>query len=283
MISLALSRHLEERLGESQGNTFRILRTTPVTGGCINHAHRLETTTGNYFVKYNSSTRFPGMFEAEAKGLKILAETKTVRVPEIILTGDVSGFSYIVLEFLESAEQKENYWENAGIQLAQLHRSTSENFGLDHDNFIGSIPQSNKQHNDWIEFFLKERILPLGGTLVSPYISKLEKVLQERIPVEKPALLHGDLWNGNIICGPQGTACLLDPAVYYGHREMDLAMTRLFSGFSKEFYKSYEATFPLAEGFEERIDLYNLYPLLVHLKIFGDPYQDQVMSILKKL
>ncbi len=283
MISSSLIAHLEEVWTIEFGEPLRILGNSPISGGCINHSHKLETTAGNLFVKFNSTARYPALFEEEARGLLILQEAKAIHVPEVILTGDHQAFSFIVLEFLESGIERDDYWENAGMQLAKLHKVSAKNFGLDHDNYIGSIPQSNHRHDDWISFFLEERILAIGSDIVSPYRDKLERTLHEKIPLEVPSLLHGDLWNGNIMCGVEGTACFFDPAIYFGHREMDLAMTRLFGGFAPVFYKAYHSAFPLREGFNERVDLYNLYPLLVHVKLFGGSYAQQVLDILKRL
>jgi len=283
MISPSLIAHLEKVLAEKLGTAFHIFNNNAVSGGCINHAHKLETTSGNYFLKFNSKARFPGMFGAEAKGLEILKNTKTISVPEVICTGDHEAFSFIILEFIESGSPNKDYWEKAGAQLAMLHKTTEQKFGLDHNNYIGSLVQSNIQHEEWTSFFSEERILYIGSEIVKPYRDKLERKLNEIIPGEKPALLHGDLWSGNIMSDYNGLPCFFDPAVYYGHREMDLAMTRLFGGFPKEFYEAYHEEFPLADGFNERVDYYNLYPLLVHVNLFGGSYVDQVLAILKRL
>ena len=283
MIDQGFIIHLEKVLSAEFIHDVRIFRNSPVSGGCINHAHKIESSVGNFFIKFNSKSRFPGMFNAEAKGLALLNKSGSIRTPEVILTGTYQAFSFIILEFIEAGKRGEDYWENAGFQLAKLHRNTSAEFGLAHDNYIGSLPQSNKLHEDWIAFFISERLLAIGKEIIHPFIDKLEKSLNERIPREVPALLHGDLWSGNIMCGPDGLATFFDPAVYNGHREMDLAMTRLFGGFSLEFYKAYHAEFPLENGFEERVDLHNLYPLLVHVNLFGGSYIDQVNAILNRL
>jgi len=283
MISPSLIAHLEKVLAEKLGTAFHIFNNNAVSGGCINHAHKLETTSGNYFLKFNSKVRFPGMFESEAKALEILKKTKTISVPEVICTGDHEAFAFIVLEFIESGSPSADYWEKAGIQLAMLHKTSSQQFGLAQNNYIGSLNQSNKAHEEWVSFFIEERILAIGSEIVNPYRDKLDRRLNEIIPGERPALLHGDLWSGNIMCDYNGLPCFFDPAIYYGHREMDLAMTRLFGGFPKQFYEAYNEEFPLAVGFNERVDYYNLYPLLVHVKLFGGTYIDQVLAILKRL
>ena len=156
MISVAFLKHLDNILASDLGQSFRILRTSVLSGGCINHAHKLETTAGNYFLKYNSNARYPGMFEAEAKGLEILKNTGTIHVPDVIRVGVFHAFSFILLEFIESEKPAKNYWEQAGLQLANLHRCTSTLFGLDHNNYIGSLPQSNNQEKNWIGFFWRK-------------------------------------------------------------------------------------------------------------------------------
>ena len=165
-------------------------------------------------------------------------------------------------------------------------------FGLDHDNYIGSLAQSNKKHADWISFFMEERIRPqlklaMDKKLIDEgtvkQFDKLFDHFDRLIPKEKPALLHGDLWNGNFLVSDSSRAALIDPAVYFGHREMDLAMTTLFGGFDSEFYRAYDEVFPLEKGFEKRVDIHNLYPLLVHVNLFGGGYVRQVKAVLNNL
>jgi len=283
MISPPLIAHLEKVLARIFGTTFHVFQISLVSGGCINHAHKLETSAGNFFLKFNSKLRFPGMFEAEAKGLKLLKSTGTINVPEVICTGEFEALSFILLEYIESGKHSSDHWERAGHQLAKLHKKCETNFGLDHSNYIGSLGQSNTWHEEWISFFMKERILAIGSKIVEPYRDKLEKKLYDIFPEEPPALLHGDLWSGNIMCEHNGHPVFFDPAVYYGHREMDLAMTKLFGGFPGQFYTAYDREYPLAAGFDERVDFYNLYPLLVHVKLFGGSYLDRVLTILKRL
>ncbi len=283
MIHSGFARHLEEKLKEFTGSTFSIEKHYPVSGGCINHAYCLQSDSDKIFLKYNRRDLFPGMFEAEAAGLQLLRESRSVNVPHVLGTGHFGNDSYILLEFIEPGKKRKDYWEDAGRRLADLHRCSSEKYGLEQDNYIGSLRQSNRKHEDWVTFFVEERLKPFGEFISSSSADKIENTLRERIPLEAPALLHGDLWSGNIITDSYGEACLIDPAVYYGHRETDLAMTKLFGGFPREFFDAYKEENPLQPGFEERIDVYNLYPLLVHARLFGGGYVGQVRDILKSL
>ena len=186
---------------------------------------------------------------------------------------------------------KNDFWESFGKSLAKLHRVNSSKYGFAEDNYIGSLEQSNKEHNKWIDFFIEERLekqlkraMELGILTGDDenHFQKLYRELDSLIPNEPPSLLHGDLWGGNFITGDNGEPCLIDPAVYYGHREMDLSMTRLFDGFEKPFYDIYNSEYPLAPGFEARVDIHNLYPLLVHVNLFGGGYIPQLRGVIKK-
>jgi len=183
------------------------------------------------------------------------------------------------------------FWEKFAKQIANLHRHTSNIFGLDHNNYIGSLNQSNKNHNNWIDFFREERLIfqikmardngKIGNDIINMFDGFFLK-LDEIFPVEPPALIHGDLWSGNYMVNKNGEPVIIDPAVYYGNREMDLGMTQLFGGFSAEFYKFYNDFFPLENGWKDRLDYCNLYPLMVHVNLFGGGYIQSVKSILKR-
>ncbi|PJJ79512.1 fructosamine kinase family protein [Mucilaginibacter auburnensis] len=256
-----------------------------VSGGSINIAYELQTATGKYFLKVNHKTLYPGMFEAEAQGLQLMTQTGTVRVPSIILQGDAGNESFLLLEWIDSKRGSVQATTLLGTQLADMHRNTAERFGLDHDNYMGSLPQSNRKHNKWSDFFVQERLQPMVSMAVDKRLleyadagnfEKLYAKLPELFDEEAPALLHGDLWSGNYLTTPADEPYLIDPAVYYGNREADLAMTTLFGGFSNEFYLSYHEAFPLSKGWQQRTDLWNLYPLLVHLNLFGAGYLGRV-------
>ncbi|HYG19805.1 MAG TPA: fructosamine kinase family protein [Ohtaekwangia sp.] len=276
-------------LREKVSSSLVLRNFEPASGGCINHGGRLASTHGDFFVKWNDAAKYPGMFDAEAKGLELLGIRQAIDIPLVIGAATHASHQFIVMEFRESKPPSKTFWRDLGRQLAMLHRRSDESPGLDHDNYIGSLQQSNHRRNSWLDFFIQERILPqlrlanLTGTLMMAQFEKLFIRLPSLIPDERIALLHGDLWHGNLIVNSRGGPCLIDPAVYYGNREADLAMTQLFGGFDPSFFDEYQRTDALAPGFRERFDIYNLYPLLVHLNLFGSGYLGQISSILKKV
>jgi fructosamine-3-kinase len=260
-------------------------------GGCINSGGKLKTTAGTFFVKWNSAKKFPYMFESEAKGLKMLRKEKAIAIPDVVAVGQDDDSQFILLEFIDQAPQSKSYWIDLGCRLATIHKATDAHFGLDHDNYMGSLAQFNRVNDSWIDFFINQRLrvqLKLAmdsGLAESQMIKSFESLymkLKSLLPQEKPALVHGDLWSGNIITTHKGEPCLIDPAVHYGCREIDLAMTKLFGSFPTEFYDAYNNTFPLIPGYEGRFDLYNLYPLLVHLNLFGTQYMSPIVATLSR-
>ena len=271
---------------------LKIRSFSPASGGCINHGGKLVTADAIYFLKWNDREKFPGMFEAEAKGLRLLKNTGALEIPQVALAGESGSFQFLLMEYISEADRSATYWEEFGSGLAKLHLTRSKQFGLDHDNYVGSLPQVNIQSASWIEFFIEQRLRVQlrkavdSGKLEKIFISRFEKLFR-RLPFilceEAPSLLHGDLWSGNIITTSIGQPCLIDPAVYFGHREVDLAMTQLFGGFDPSFLGSYNNVYPLQSDYEERLELYNLYPLLVHVNLFGGGYSQQVSGVLKKL
>jgi fructosamine-3-kinase len=281
---LALS--LEERLGE------RVVRASRLLGGDINDAYQIELEGGaRWFVK--SNPRAPAaLFPAEARGLEWL-RVAALRIPEVraVSTPD-DPIPYLVLELIEAGRPGRVFDEQLGRGLAALHRSGAPSFGLDHDNFIGSLPQQNQASPAWAEFYGANRLEPQLKRAVSSGsasyamrrgFSQLFSRLPELVgPAEPPSRLHGDLWSGNLHVDSNGEPCLLDPAVYGGHREVDLAMMRLFGGFSERVFSAYEEVFPLAPGAEDRVALYQLYPLLVHVNLFGGSYGASVERALAR-
>lgn len=260
-------------------------------GGCINHGGRLTTSLGNFFLKWNDVARLPAMFELESRGLELLRSAHVVDIPEVIGFGEAGDCQFLVLSFIRENVPSKHYWERLGQQVAALHRVTNNLYGLDHSNYIGSLRQSNEQDESWVTFFVEQRLQVQvklasdSGLMELEWLKKFESLyarLPSLLPEEQPSLLHGDLWSGNVMVNEQGDPCLIDPAVYFGHREADLAMTQLFEMFNEAFYYSYEEVFPLLPGHAQRVDIYNLYPLLVHLNLFGLTYLDSVKTIVRK-
>lgn len=268
---------------------LQIFSDSQLSGGSINQVLRLKTNQSSFCLKFNRAGSFPEMFKKEALGLDILRIAGEIRVPAVIGTNDQGQYSYILLEFINSAPGIAGFMADFGHSLALLHKHTGEYFGLGYDNYMGSLRQSNRWNNNFPDFFIGERLqkqLVLARN--KDYFSKddllkfdlLYKRLPVIIPAEKPSLIHGDLWNGNFITSEEGRVCLIDPAVYYGHREADIAMSTLFEGFGPEFYSAYQETFPMEKGWKERLDIYNLYPLLVHLNLFGSGYLGEIRRII---
>jgi len=291
MLPEAILTHVSSILSGFFGKKVETISATAVGGGSINQTYRIVTSIGNFFIKYNIAYRYPGMFGCEARGLEILRNYGTLATPSVVGFEDAGNYSFLLMELIKQGGKVSNFWEDFAQGLADLHRNTNKYFGLDHDNYMGSLSQSNRQHSGWYSFFIEERLekqvkigrdsgeIPMGAV---HHFDRLYRLLPEIIPSEPSALLHGDLWSGNFMTGSDGKACLIDPAVYYGHRESDIAMTQLFGGFSNDFYTAYNRTFPLIEGWEKRVDILNLYPLLIHINLFGGGYLGQVIRIVER-
>lgn len=282
--------HLESALTQTLNTPVRVLGSGSVGGGSINQTFKLETSVGQFFLKQNSAGRFPGMFAAEMKGLNLLAENSEFIIPRPISHLEYGGQQFLVMEWVETGVPLPHSYQNIGRMLAGLHRCSATSFGLDHDNYIGSLPQSNKQHASWAEFYWTERLLPqfklaevsgLSSALKEGF-DRLEGKLDSLFPSEPPSLIHGDLWSGNYMITAEGPS-IFDPAVYYGHREMDLAMMKLFGGFPAEVFEAYNEAFPLEAGWDDRIPFGQLYPLMVHVNLFGRSYVSQVQQILSRV
>jgi fructosamine-3-kinase len=271
------------------GAEFKEMR--PLQGGDINDVYLLKTNKGSFVVKINSSSRFPEMFSREAEGLELLRNTKTFRLPKVIMVEQLDDMAALVLEFIPQAVASTAIWEKFGQQLAQLHQHSQEYFGLESDNYIGALAQDNQPSSSWPAFYITQRLYPqielalAQNRMDKPTgkaFHKLFAVLPELLPEEKPALIHGDLWNGNYLIDDADNIVLIDPAVSYANREMDLAMTDLFGGFPPRFYEAYQDAFPTPKGLEERIKIYQLYYLLVHLNLFGSSYLSAIQRIISK-
>lgn len=265
-------------------------KISPIGGGSINEAYRIETNSNRLFLKLNDSGQFPKMFEAESSGLLLLSESDFA-IPKPKIVGERGGMQFIIMEWIEPGSPKCDYWDDFGTALAKLHRLTSDRFGLDHDNYIGSLSQVNNNHMKWADFYRDERLIPqmklaektgrLSKRMRSGFEALFNK-LSHLFPTEKPALLHGDLWSGNMMVSSDGGPCIFDPAVYYGHREMDLAMMALFGGFGESWEGAYNDVYRLESGWQERTEIGQLYPLMVHVNLFGGGYARSVETILQK-
>jgi protein-ribulosamine 3-kinase len=281
----------ESILSEVFGKSTKLKGTSVISGGCINNAIKLMTSDGNFFLKWQ--TDIPeDMFQKEAEGLKLLSKSGNITTPEVIAIGNIEGKHYLLMTYIESASPKNDYWNHFGTALAEMHRNnTAEEYGLDYDNYIGKLPQPNNIKEVWIDFFIHSRLefqlkLAVRNRMVdNKFIDRYRKFyefLPDLLPVDQPALLHGDMWSGNVMVGSDGFVCLIDPAVYYGHREIELAFTQMFGGFDYGFYDAYASTYPLEPGFEERVGIYNIYPHMVHVNLFGQSYLNGVESVLRK-
>jgi fructosamine-3-kinase len=282
-----LSHALERALGSAPTGTRRL------SGGDINDAFEVRLADARtVFVKTNARAA-PEMFPAEARGLAFLAEPKALRVPEVLAVSSPDApVRFLALELVRSGSPARGHDEALGRGLAALHRFGAPGFGLDHDNFIGSLPQSNRAHPRWADFFENERLAPQlelaasrgrASAAMRRGFERLFSRLADLVgPDEPPSRLHGDLWGGNLHTDESGAPCLIDPAVYGGHREIDLAMMRLFGGFGERVFSSYAEAFPLAPGSSDRIQLCQLYPLMVHVNLFGGGYAAQVERVLTR-
>ena len=286
MISDALRGRVERALAQ------RITAVSRVSGGDINDSFELTLADGqSAFLKTNARAA-PSMFAVEARGLGFLEQARALRVPLVLghSSEHEGGPHFLLLELVRSARPQRGFDEALGRGLAALHRSGAPSFGLDEPNFIGRLPQSNTPSETWAEFYRAQRLeaqldLALASGRVSPALRRDFERLFARLPelvgdAEPPARLHGDLWSGNLHVDEQGAPCLIDPAVYGGQREVDLAMMRLFGGFSEPVFSAYHEAFPLMAGHASRVALYQLYPLLVHVNLFGGGYVNAVQRAL---
>ncbi|MFT3740077.1 MAG: fructosamine kinase family protein [Breznakibacter sp.] len=284
-----MDKELKDELENVLGS--RVIDCKPVSGGSISRTNKIVLqNTQPFFVK--SDVPKP-MLDAEAIGLAEIRRCGCIKVPEVIALGD----SYLVMEWIEPGRRDRDFFRAFGRQLALMHKFVSDGFGFKSDNFIGSTAQLNMvQDNvlisDWASFYLNYRLLPQfnmakDNGYIDSYMEKLFGRIVHILPdilhgcEEGPSLLHGDLWGGNFMVGACGEPVLIDPAVYYGHREADLAMTKLFGGFDPEFYLAYERQWPLGPGANKREPVYLLYHVLNHLNLFGTSYRWQVIELME--
>jgi len=296
MLPAALQAQVEAALSAGWREDVELRAVQATGGGCISNASRLTTSSGKAaFLKWSRRGELPrGLFDAEARGLRALAATGSVRVPQIIAQNTTPEFEWLLLEWLEPVPMTGALWQKFGRALAQLHRSTNAQFGFDHANYIGSLPQSNIWTADWPEFWRTQRLLPQlelatrRGALTAEQRRRFDPLLEaldEMIEAgnrDGSALLHGDFWSANVH-GMAGDVALIDPAIYFGHREVDLAMAALFGGFSDGFFRTYDEAWPLQADAARRRHVYQLYYLLVHVNLFGGSYLASTLAAVRKL
>ena len=260
-----------------------------VPGGDINEAYKIVTTSNTYFAKVNSSPIAKDMFEKEALGLQLLKEKSGINVPVVLSSGTIKNKSYLLLNWIEQGKANNDTNKNLAVQLALLHKVSNSFFGLDHNNYIGNLPQKNKGHKNWLEFYFSNRIelqieKAINSNLIhKKYIRKTELMfvkIESDYPKVIPSLLHGDLWSGNYIINNNGKVVFIDPAIYYGCREMDIAMMKLFGGFANEVFNIYNELFPLDYQWQSRLKFHQLYYILVHVNLFGGSYISSAQSII---
>jgi fructosamine-3-kinase len=277
-------------IGRHSGQPFELTRVRPCGGGCINQSLILESTDSRWFIKFNSPELLD-MFEAEADGLAALAQG-SIRAPRPLCSGISGQRAWLVLEYLPMAGGRAASATLAGQQLARLHAMSAEGFGWSRNNYIGATPQANEWLASWPDFWRKRRLEPqiellkakgMGGAWLKDAARLLDALPELLGHQPVPSLLHGDLWSGNLAYGTDGEPLIFDPAVYYGDREADLAMTELFGGFGQAFYQAYEEIWPLSPGYGRRKKLYNLYHILNHANLFGGSYLGQAQRIIRDL
>ena len=269
-----------------------ILTFETLHGGDTASSQKITTSSGCYFVKSTASENGQEMLEAEMLGLQSIEATKTIKVPQVLGTYSRDGISSLLLAYISSKTPNTQEFETFGRQLALLHSSSSPDyFGFQSNNFIGSLSQKNGRSVSWEEFYVTQRLLPqleLAHSLerlpfhLIPSYEKMVVRLETVVGSINPSFLHGDLWSGNYLINKDGTPFLIDPAVYYGHHLVDIAMTKLFGGFSRPFYDAYTEVIPKHPNEAAILEIYQLYYLLVHLNLFGTSYLGGVKKILER-
>ena len=286
---MSLVNTLLDELTSFTGKPHQLQYQRALGGGCINQTQKLETSQGEYFVKFNRADLLP-MFEAEAEGLNELAKAKAVRIPEVYISGMAEGHAYLVMEYIQPGGHAS--MAEFGAQLANMHRYTKNQFGWHRDNTIGSTPQINTWYDNWIEFYREQRLgfqidlakrKGAGKKLVDKVHHLMDSLPQLFSESPQASVLHGDLWSGNYSISDKGNVVIFDPAVYFGDREADIAMTELFGGFTSEFYSGYESVWPLDDDYRIRKTLYNLYHINNHYNLFGGGYASQAEHMTDQL
>ncbi|RXF72338.1 fructosamine kinase family protein [Arcticibacter tournemirensis] len=290
-ISEQLLYTINQTLKQSQRLSGPLSVAGVIHGGSINRCFRLKSGKESFFLKVNSQRDYPEMFMKEAMALKLLDSTHSILVPQVISYGAAGDEQFLLLQWINTGANTSRAQERLGEGLAALHHHSASGFGLDYTNYMGSLIQSNRPHAEWVDFFVEERLKPQVKIAADKWLIDQDTInkfnllfcrMKEFLPEVKPALVHGDLWSGNYMIGEGETPVLIDPAIAYANRECDIAMSKLFGGFDEIFYESYNHHFPLEKNWNERTDLWNLYPLLIHLNLFGRSYLAAIKAALKR-
>ncbi len=279
---------INRRISELTGQPFAGRPQGSRGGGCIHENQVISDGERQFFIKINRESQLD-LFITEARGLQALGAVNCIKIPQVIGWGTADGQAYLILEFL-TLTQRGN-WSLMGQQLAQLHRqSVGQRFGWERNNYIGATPQKNDWHSNWADFFCDCRLgyqlqLARRRGASFPHTEKLLNRVRHilRLTNVEPVLVHGDLWGGNVAFTSAGEPVIFDPAVYYGHREVDVAMSELFGGFSPAFYQGYQSEWALADGYAERKIIYNLYHILNHFNLFGGSYWQQAERMMAEI
>ncbi|MCM8538392.1 MAG: fructosamine kinase family protein [Lentisphaeraceae bacterium] len=275
----------EDLLTQITGKSYAILDVSPVSGGDISKVWKIETTEEKLFLKKNSLDNKP-LTKAEWRGLKELSLCKDIKTPRCFGVHEEQDSCFLLLEHLDFYDHNSESMAQLGTKLAKMHKITAANFGFFENNYIGASPQINNWSESWVKFFINCRIMPQAYMTGEPFVEIKAEHLAKKIPhffenyLPIPSLLHGDLWSGNTGRLSNNEPVIYDPAVYYGDRETDIAMTEMFGGFTTEFYDAYNKEFPLDPGYKKRKNLYILYHTLNHLNLFGDSYLPQTKDLI---
>lgn len=285
-----LNEAVKQKIKHEIGFDFSNVKVKPLSGGDINTVLLFSNSQTAFVIKINEARRFPKMLEKEAQALAFLHQNSPLRYPKVLAQFEDEIKQYLVLEYVEQTSESEYGSQQLGIKLADQHQLTNSQFGWKEYNYIGSLKQPNTWKDVWEDFYASERLLYQtklafdAGLVDQKFSLQMERFcvrLSELFPKEPPALLHGDLWGGNYFITDGNVPFLYDPAVYFGHREMDLGMTKLFGGFDTVFYDHYQNHYPLEKGWENRIPYTQLYPNLVHLNLFGRSYLNAVKYVIR--
>ena len=286
MVPSSVELLIQQKLSTHSGSPAHQLVFQSIGGGSINESFRISWGTNGAFCKINSAHKFPQLFEKEAAGLRLLEATGVIGVPAVIDQFETGDRQVLLLEWIGEGSRTPSFWKKFGEQLSRLHCIKGKAFGLEMHNYMGSVEQCNEFRSNWIEFFREQRLRPLVEKCAAQHLlsaahqKKFESVYQVLPRVfdaaQEPVLVHGDLWSGNFMCDDAASPVLIDPAVYYGHPSVDLGMTTLFGGFSSAFYEAYHYHRPFPPDYKDQWKVCNLYPLLIHLLLFGRSYLSQI-------